>query len=147
MEDYIRETIQNLDFFEKDCTKLYLAKEKQQKVGTNDRRLKHVEEMIETLTEHTKYSFYEGNNTGEDIRLDHKLYHSSDEDDEQNAQEEERETRKKKRHNTITSYDIRQGIFEMRDQLDRVQYQSSNALRHLGKRMNKIEDLMKDLKK
>ena len=45
VEDYIRETIKNLDFFEKDCTKLYLAKERKQKVGTNDSRIKHVEEM------------------------------------------------------------------------------------------------------
>ena len=103
---------------------------------------------IESVVEQMKLTFYQGFNHGEDVRLDHKLYNSSSSDDEDQNDDQKLESKQKMRRRTYTlDNQLRQGMFEMRDQLDRAQYKNSNAFRHLGRRMSKIEDLVKQLKK
>ena len=87
-------------------------------------------------------------NYGADIRLDQKLYHtSSSSDEDQNKPVERRKKKRNKAKSAYNSYEMRQGMYEMRDQLERLQHQRSNAIKSLGRRMSKMEEIIKQMKR
>ena len=99
---------------------------------------------VESVVDHMKWTSYEGHNHGADIRLDQ--YSSSSDEDQGGDQKLESERKVRRRTNTL-DIQLRQGMLEMRDQLHRVESRNSNTLRYLGRRMSKIEDLVRQLKK